>query len=122
MERKVMYKDRIQQIKKSAIRSWSAEFRGRKDLGLQDKNLTEETLPFWVLAKQIAHKKNLVCEFAKDEYRRKIVEMQLEETELSFIFRYRWQYSNSSPFTAPWIFRFYRKLISERNLGDLFRN
>lgn len=107
--------NRIQKIKKNARRSWSAEFRGKQELEVTD-GLSEETFPFWVLAKQIDLKENLLVEFEDNPYRKGIVENHLLEAKLSFVFRYQWKFSTQYPFGASWIYRKYKKLISERRL------
>lgn len=101
-------------LEKEARRSWVIEFSGMKSLH-QDSPISLEALPFSVYKNHIETYKKQLEQLAFDDIRYKVVIQQLNETAISYIYRYRWIYSSNSraPFSEKWIRTYYNSLLAE---------
>lgn len=112
----------ITQLKKEAKKSWRQSYLGKELLG-DLSGIGEKELPYYVLKEHIERLKNLSLTLNNDSFRFSIVNQQLIEAQLLFIFRYQWEYGDVSyPFTNKWIYRYYTKLLLVKNLSDHLTN
>lgn len=105
-------------IKKNAKKSWADSFKGKEMLG-QYPDICEEALPYYVIKKNIKHFENMLVGFDLSSFHRPLIEKQLLEDKLLFVFRYEWEFGKSkAPFGKKWIFDTYKSLRSCGNLRN----
>jgi hypothetical protein len=111
----------LETLRKHSTRSWAAEIDGHAFLYGKNEDATVE-LPYRAYKNQIEKAENLLnyIEYS-DKFRRKILEKQLIEAKIMFVFRYRWQFLERRilPFRNKWIHLFYRRLLSERFIREM---
>lgn len=105
-------------IKKNAKKSWSDSFKGKEMLN-QYPDVCEEELAYYVINENIKHFENMLNGFDLSPFHRPLIENQLLQDKLMFVFRYEWEFStNKAPFGKKWIFDVYKSL--RRDLGHYF--
>lgn len=105
----------LPKLKKDARCSWKQAIAGKEALG-SFPEVSSKELPYFVYRDGIEYLEYLVIKLKDDSFRFPIVQKQLIETKLLFIFRYEWEYGeNSHPFENKWIYSFYKKLSNERD-------
>lgn len=102
-------------LKKEARDDWKQAIAGKESLG-SFPNVSRQELPYFVYREHIEYLEHLNIKLKDDAFRFPIVEKQLIETKLLFLYRYEWEFGeNSHPFESKWIYSFYKKLSNERN-------
>ncbi len=111
----------VAEIKKSSIQSWESAHRGRMAFSKKDP-ITKEEYPYHALKGHIDHWTNMLFAVDENDFRYPIIKEHLIENQLTFIFRYEWEYKDSHPFKFKWIYKLYKELISERDLSNFLLN
>ncbi|MCB0414113.1 MAG: hypothetical protein KDD50_07255 [Bdellovibrionales bacterium] len=111
----------VSEIKRSSNRNWDSAYRGRI-ANSKKETVAKEEYPYHTIKGHIDHWTNMLFVVDENDFRHSIIKEHLVENQLTFIFRYEWEYKKSHPFKFKWIYQLYKELVSERDLQNFLLN